>query len=122
MTKSTPDLDPTDLPTPQPVLPLGDEVPANSPRGLLTTALRGLLNTALGFNTSEALAAIATLRERLDQQEREIVFDLRLHGATWQEIADATGMNSRQVAQHRYEKSAGFLDRLNEAMDRAPLD
>lgn len=88
-----------------------NDIPANSPLGLLKTA----------FNSptpSDALAAINALRERLDEQEQQIVFTERLHGASWQRIADLTGIKSRQAAQHRYEKGAGLLDRLDIAVGR----
>lgn len=78
------------------------------------------LSTALGSTDPvEALAAIERLRFRLDAAEQESVFAMRHRGDSWQAIADATGMNSRQAAQHRYE-AAGLVDRLDVAVGRTP--
>lgn len=80
-----------------------------------------LLRTALGaIEPSEALAAIEQLRHRIEEAEHEAVFTMRHRGESWQAIADATGMKSRQAAQHRYEKSAGLIDKLDAALDRNP--
>ena len=78
-----------------------------------------LLRTALGaIEPSDALAAIEQLRHRIEEAEHEAVFTMRHRGESWQAIADATGMKSRQAAQHRYEKSAGLIDRLDVALNR----
>lgn len=65
------------------------------------------------------LSCIRRLRERLDEAENQTVFSMRLAGSSWQEIADATEMKSRQAAQFRYEKSAGLLDKLAAARGRS---
>lgn len=84
--------------------------PAGTPRRYLEDALRS--------DPIEALDAIAALRARLDEAEQQAVFNLRHSGASWQEIADATGMKSRQAAQFRYEQSAGLVDKLDAARGR----
>lgn len=76
------------------------------------------LQDALGSDDEQAIEAIAALRARLDEAEHQAVFNLRLGGASWQHIADVTGMKSRQAAQFRYEQSAGLLDRMDEARGR----
>lgn len=91
------------------------KAPANTPSAWLTTALGST-------DSAKALDAIRSLQARLTEEEHQVVFTMRNSGRTWQEIADATGMASRQAAQHRYEKSAGLVDRLNEAMSRVPTD
>lgn len=68
---------------------------------------------------AEQLACIRQLRERLEEAENQIVFNMRLSGASWQQIADATEMKSRQAAQFRYEQSAGLLDKLSAARGRS---
>lgn len=78
-----------------------DALEENSPNANLKLAF-----SSTGFIT-DGLAAIAALREQLAEQEAHLVFELRMGGASWQQIANVTGMKSRQAAQHRYEKSAG---------------
>lgn len=95
-----------------------EEVPADSPSGLLLTALR--CHPRKHTDRPDALAAVRKLQERLVEEEHQLVFELRNSGSTWQEIADATGMESRQAAQYRYEKSAGLIDRLDAARGRTP--
>lgn len=99
-----------------------------TPQDLLTIALEGWWCPPScgcgrsGHRPSEQVEAIVALRRRLEEAEHDLAFSLRLHGSTWQQVADAMGMNSRQAAQHRYEKSAGLLDRLDAARGRAPKD
>lgn len=85
--------------------------PKDSPADWLQ---RGLDSVAEPDPT-EQLSCIRRLLERLDEQENQIVFNMRLSGSSWQQIADATGMKSRQAAQFRYEGSAGLLDKLHAA-------
>lgn len=85
--------------------------PAGTPRRYLEDALSST-------DPIESLEAIAALRERIDEAEHQAVFNLRHSGASWQEIADATGMKSRQAAQFRYEQSAGLVDKLDTARGR----
>lgn len=103
-----------------------EEVPADSPRGLLSTALRSQFVLRLSESEQyrqqciEALAAMRRLHARLTEEEHQVVFELRHSGATWQEIADVTAMESRQAAQYRYGRSAGLIDRLDTARGRTP--
>lgn len=90
--------------------------PLDSPAGMLSIVYR-----SPGRHASEqdALAALTTLRKRLTEQEAQLVFAMRLRGASWQQIADATGLPNRQAAQDHYEKSAGLLDRLAATQGRS---
>lgn len=80
---------------------------------------RGAGTALAGRDNAASLAAIRALRERLDQEEQQLVFRLRLEGQSWQSIADFTGMASRQAAIYRYE-SAALLDKLAAARGRQP--
>lgn len=72
-----------------------------TPVEMLRTSLRSDPHTT----PTEALAALRRLRARLDEEEHLLVFQLRLHHATWDEIAEATGMASRQAAHARFAES-----------------
>lgn len=56
------------------------------------------------MNYRSELAKIAALRDSLESQERWLVAQMRAEGMSWQQIAEATGMKSRQAAQHRYDR------------------
>ena len=93
-----------------------------SPADLIGTALgrRGPLYVRPSDGTSpvsteEQLQAINELRRRLDEEEHQLAFRMKLNGATWDEIADTFGLNSRQRAQQKFGQSAGLLDKLDEA-------
>lgn len=90
-------------------------------RLMSNTSPAALLTTALGGSSVLALEAIRQLKERLEEEEQDLVFHLRHGGATWQEIANLTGMASRQAAQKRYETGAGAIDRLDHALGRKRL-
>lgn len=91
----------------------GLTAPTGTPRGDLTVALAAT-------DPHEALAAVARLRDRLDEAEAQAVFALRLAGCTWEAIAEATGVGSAEVAQVRFGDGAGLLDRVDEAFGRPP--
>lgn len=96
--------------------------PANSPAGLLERAYRTPGSHPMyqeKADTDElALLAISDLRQRLNDQEAQVVFELRNSGTSWQRIADLTNMASRQAAQYRFARSGGLVDKLNEAIGK----
>lgn len=93
----------------------------DSPAGLVKTAWRSDgIRRDREAELVAAVEAVQRLKARVAEQESQLVFELRNSGASWQRIADVTGMASRQAAQHRYEQSAGLVDRLNQAMGRKP--
>lgn len=49
-----------------------------------------------------ALEAVKAAQTGLDVLTRQAVAQARQEGATWQQVADALGMNSKQAAQQRY--------------------
>ncbi len=49
-----------------------------------------------------ALEAVKTAQTGLDVLTRQAVAQARQEGATWQQVADALGLNSKQAAQARY--------------------
>lgn len=80
---------------------------------------RDLLSVALGAkNPTKRLEAIDALRRRLTKEEDEAVFAMRLHGATWEAIARARGTTT-QAAHKRYARSAGLVDKLAAATQKA---
>ena len=95
----------------------------------------GLVSVAFGYHTpsyhvagiigrkasrEQQLEAVRELRRRLDEEEQQLAFDMRLQGATWGQIADTFGLSSRQRAQQKFRQSAGLLDKLDEARNRHP--
>ena len=99
-----------------------------TPAGYLSTALGGgplySRNTDRLYNPpdEERIEAIQKLRERLDEEERQIAFHLRLTGSTWSDIARLWNLNSPQRAQQKFGDSAGLLDKLDRATGRLPRD
>ena len=98
-------------PLDEPTAPTAPTAPSDSPLGLLATIYRSNY-PVVAPSAEQQLAAIRQLRERLDEEEQQIAFNLRLHGATWERIADAVGLGSKQAAQQRF-KAAGLLDKLD---------
>lgn len=78
--------------------------PIDSPAGQLRIALRG------HGDETERLMALANVRRRLVEEEEQIAFSMRLHGAPWEDIAQAFGI-TRQAAHKRF-AGAAILDRL----------
>ncbi len=68
----------------------------------LAARLRRLVADAAAENGVSAMAAAAMLAEELAGIERDTVAGARRDGATWQQVADATGMTSRQAALAKY--------------------
>lgn len=58
-----------------------------------------------------ALALVADLREDLDAAERRLIGGLRDQGVSWQEIAGALGLRSRQAAEQRWLRLSGSAGR-----------
>jgi hypothetical protein len=58
-----------------------------------------------------ALALVADLREDLDVAERRLIGGLRDRGVSWQEIAGALGLRSRQAAEQRWLRLSGSAGR-----------
>lgn len=80
---------------------------------------RDLLTVAYSGKTPrKRLEAIDALRRRLEDQEQQTVFSMRLSGATWEDIGKARG-TSTQAAHERYAKSAGLLDKLASASGKS---
>ena len=50
------------------------------------------------------LRALRARRARLDDEERRLIEAAQTAGASWQDIADALGIRSRQGAQQRYRR------------------
>jgi hypothetical protein len=94
--------------------------PPDSPAGLLATIFRS--NYPADDPTPEdRIAALEQLRRRLDEEEQQLAFGLRLAGTSWQVIADMWGLNSRQRAQQKF-TAAGLLDKLDAAADKPQRD
>jgi DNA-directed RNA polymerase specialized sigma24 family protein len=77
-----------------------DKPRAESSAGLLATIYRSNY-PADDPTPSEQIDAIRQLRERLDEEEQQIVFGLRLRQTSWQIIGDMFGI-TRQAAQQRF--------------------
>lgn len=96
-----------------------------TPAGYLSTALGGgplySRSSDHSYNSpyEERIEAIQRLRERLDEEERQIAFHLRLTGSTWAEIARLWKLNSPQRAQQKFGDSAGLLDKLDAATGKS---
>ena len=87
-----------------------EKPPAESPVGLLATILRS--NYPSDDPTPSAqIDAIRQLRERLDEEEQQIVFGLRLRQTSWQAIGEMFGI-TRQAAQQRF----AIADKLGSAV------
>jgi DNA-directed RNA polymerase specialized sigma24 family protein len=91
--------------------------PANSPAGLLATIYRSNYRDD-DPTPAEQIDAIRRLRERLDEEEQQIVFGLRLHGTSWQAIGDMFGI-SRQAAHERF-RAAATIDKMAIAGGKEP--
>lgn len=91
-----------------------------SPRGLMDTIFR-LGATVSDDSVLGRLSAIRQLRVRLDDEEQQLAFGLRLRGETWQAIADYTGLASRQHALQKFQ-GAALLDKLDSAAHRLSPD
>lgn len=50
------------------------------------------------------LRALRRRRRRLDAEERDLITTARAAGASWQDIAAALGIQSRQGAEQRYRR------------------
>lgn len=57
-----------------------------------------------------ALALLPAAREELEQVEAAVLFVARAEGLSWDRIAAATGLRSRQAAQQRFGRVAGRRD------------
>ena len=97
-------------------------IPGDSPSGLLRTALRDDPKYIVETRLVDALDAVCRLQARLVEEEHQLVFEMRDQGCSWQEIADAAGMASRQAAQRRYQRSAGLVDRIAATQARKAVD
>jgi hypothetical protein len=65
---------------------------------------------------SEQIDAIRQLRKRLDEEEQQIVFGLRLRQTSWQSIGEMFGI-TRQAAQQRFAVAA-LIDKMGTAVGR----
>jgi hypothetical protein len=104
-----------------------ESAPPDSPRGGLERAFRSNRlwqeRERAGVpadDWGDALRAIAELRRNLERQEDQIVFRMRLRGASWTDIGAELGI-SKQAAHERFAKSAGLLDELDTATGRTSL-
>jgi hypothetical protein len=76
--------------------------------------------TAASTSLPETIAlSMTNLAAELERQEDQIVFGMRLHGASWTDIGAELGI-SKQAAHERFAKSAGLLDKLDTAAGRTP--
>ena len=57
-----------------------------------------------------ALALLPAAREELEQVEAAVLFVARAEGLSWDRIAAATGLRSRQAAQQRFGRVVGRRD------------
>ena len=57
------------------------------------------------------LAAIRKVRDRLAEEEAQLAVRMRLHGSTWQQVADTFAI-SRQGAHERFSRSAKLLHKV----------
>ncbi len=77
----------------------------------------GKLRSCYSTDRVRALEAIRSLRQTLDRQEEQCVFGLRMSGMSWADIGEALG-TTRQAAHHKFQSTAGLLDKLAEAAGR----
>lgn len=75
-------------------------------RGDRGASLRKLIAEVERTNGVSALSALALLRQELESIEHEMVADARSRGATWQQIADELGAESRQWAQGKFSRKS----------------
>ncbi len=68
---------------------------------------------------SAGFSAIRTARERLDEQELELIDRARHDGATWTEIAESLGLGSRQAAEQRRHRLAALRWSRRKRLDLA---
>lgn len=62
----------------------------------------GFRMTGPRLNTRSLLRQLTDEQRARDIEQRALVEKLRSEGATWNEIAKLTGMNSRQAARYRF--------------------
>ncbi|KRF03235.1 hypothetical protein ASH00_15735 [Arthrobacter sp. Soil782] len=81
-----------------------------------TEPLRRLVAETAAKTGITPMAAVAVLRDELDNLEREVVAEARSEGATWQQIADELRLASRQWAQSKFSQdNSGSLPGMSAA-------
>ena len=61
--------------------------------------------------TDRPTGAIRKVRDRLAEEEAQLAVRMRLHGSTWQQVADTFAI-SRQGAHERFSRSAKLLHKV----------
>ncbi|GAA0369835.1 hypothetical protein [Micromonospora gifhornensis] len=66
----------------------------------------------------DRLAGIPAARDRLDEAELDLIDQARQAGATWQQVAGALGLSSRQAAEQRRQRLTAGRRARRAAADR----